>query len=327
MFLSDYEGYEELDNVLNDKCIRYDYDVDADNDDDKLYLLLSRIMIDIHNDEQLAKYFANFLIKNKEKIANKLVLSLCYYYGYGVTKNCDMTFQLLEQCAKDNTHALLNLAKCYDIGIGCNVNMEKAKRLYQKSIDKGNTDAIFNLGLCYIDEHENDKAINMLKMAVDRGHSEAQCLLGEYYYEGIIVDKNQELAMELLKKSSDQGLSKAQYKLALKYRFNEDVKDIVKAYELFYISSDECGDSRINLDMIDRELIRMYENKKVNIDELIGIYQITFNDNLRYEIKKKVIEMEMFIMKLLVKTNLPYKPCLIINQYLYQLDIVMEEVD
>ena len=67
----------------------------------------------------------------------------------------------------------------------CLNDKKEAVKLYQKSANQGNTDALFELGICYLNGdgvHYNEKTgLNLLQKAADLGEVEALLFMGDYY--------------------------------------------------------------------------------------------------------------------------------------------------
>ena len=144
--------------------------------------------------------------------------------------------------------------------------LKKLKDVYQKKAEQGNANAQYELGNCYYygkgipedttkaigwwekaSNQGNEKALKKLvewcQKKADRGDIIAQYELGNYYYYGKGINKNQNKAIEwwgkagdngnvhakkrlfdLYKKLAINGDADAQYKLALCYHYGDGVK-------------------------------------------------------------------------------------------------------
>ena len=94
--------------------------------------------------------------------------------------------------------AQVNLALCYEIGIGIIKDEGKAVQYYKMAADQGDAQAQLNLGLCYemgkgINKDEG-KAVQYYKMAADQGNTEAQFNLGLCYHRGTDAIKDERKA-------------------------------------------------------------------------------------------------------------------------------------
>lgn len=87
---------------------------------------------------------------------------------------------------------------------------------------QGCTPAMFALYLCYLNgwgtEKNKNAAIKYLKKAVKGKHAKSSYILGNYYEEGIIVDKNEQKSLKLYTDSAKIGYAPAQEKLGYIYR-------------------------------------------------------------------------------------------------------------
>ena len=85
----------------------------------------------------------------------------------------------------------------------------------------GNVEAQYKLGETYykgIDVGRNDvEAIKWFTAASQKNHPKAQNKLGLMYRGGIAVEKNYREAIQWFKKAANQGLPEAQYNLAIMY--------------------------------------------------------------------------------------------------------------
>ena len=81
----------------------------------------------------------------------QLYMGLCYYWGFGITKNTRECSRLISLASTSNNE-LSNLAKgiCYFGGFGgVTADMHKALSIFQTYADGGNALAQHELGLCY----------------------------------------------------------------------------------------------------------------------------------------------------------------------------------
>ena len=76
-----------------------------------------------------------------------------------------------------------------------------------------------------------DISIDVIKMQAEAGRTDLQWMLGHWYFRGIKVDKNPELAKYWFEKAVSGGYEEAKFELALLY---EDEKEYSKAYNLFF---------------------------------------------------------------------------------------------
>lgn len=74
-------------------------------------------------------------------------------------------------------------------------------------------------------------SIDVLKLQAEAGNVQLQWMLGHWYYRGIKVEKNPELAKYWFEKAVSRGYEEAKFELALLY---EDEEEYSKAYNLFF---------------------------------------------------------------------------------------------
>ena len=84
---------------------------------------------------------------------------------------------------------------------------EEAIKWYRKAADQGNTDALVELGLCYLDgdgvEYSEEKGLTLLQEAADQGEAEALSYMGNYY-----IGNDLEIAdMEGSKEDIEKGIT------------------------------------------------------------------------------------------------------------------------
>lgn len=96
------------------------------------------------------------------------------------------------------------------------------------------------LGLCYERGNGTTKdgkeAVKWFTHAAEKGSFEAQCNLGNLFFNGLLVTKNLNEAFKFFKKSADQGFARAQYNLGVCYHTGSGIEknegEAVKYYGL-----------------------------------------------------------------------------------------------
>ena len=81
-----------------------------------------------------------------------------------------------------------------------------------------------------------------MKTAADKGFAPAEYLLGKLLYEGKLIEKNTEKALEYLEKSAEKGNSYAAYLAGKILLTDESVKDVKKAIRYFEIAAEQGND-------------------------------------------------------------------------------------
>lgn len=98
----------------------------------------------------------------------------------------------------------------------------EAVDMFERLVEKGDLNAAFSLGVI----HENGfgvprkghmiKAVELFRMAAERGHSEAQNRMGGFYYSGSWsgnVEQDLKKAMKWYRIAAEQGHRKSQFRL------------------------------------------------------------------------------------------------------------------
>jgi hypothetical protein len=135
-------------------------------------------------------------------------------------KNYNTAFSYWEDAAElGSEEAMMAIADCYFYGRGIEKDLEQAVHWYEKVADNDNTTAMYNIGVCYMqnsDICDYDKAIEWITLAAEHGHTTAQYTLGQLYLNGngTIVALNPNKGIEWLSKAADNGNNDAAYVIA-----------------------------------------------------------------------------------------------------------------
>src|SRR5256885_13879432 len=97
--------------------------------------------------------------------------------------------------AKGNSSAQLQLGRCYQEGIGTNIDLDTAIEYYKKSDLKGNTSASCFLGI-HFQQSDPEKGFEMFEKSARRENSVAEQHLADCYQSGKGVSINLNLAFE-----------------------------------------------------------------------------------------------------------------------------------
>ena len=100
-------------------------------------------------------------------------------------------------------------------------------------IDSNSTQDTYNKGLNFIKNGKYESAFRILMPLAKRGDADAQCIIGNMYYDGLSVDKSIDEAIEWLNSSALGGNNNANQSLAAIYI---DIKEYKKAKKLLEIS-------------------------------------------------------------------------------------------
>ena len=180
-----------------------------------------------------------------ENILAKYELTLMYIYGEGIDKDYNKAFELSKKLAKEYPSGINLLGYCYDIGIGTEVNEQKAFELYQKAADLGNIHGMNNLACCYKNgigtDFNEQKAFELYQKIADLGGSQGINSLG-CYYDGKGTDIDKQKAFELFLKAAKLGQICAQYNLGLKYENGDGTEKNMGEAIYWYKKSAYQGD-------------------------------------------------------------------------------------
>ncbi|MFA6412722.1 MAG: tetratricopeptide repeat protein [Syntrophales bacterium] len=184
---------------------------------------------------------------------------------------------------KGDSEAMFNLALLYETEFK---DFEKAEAYYKMAIDKGESGAMFNLALLYQTEFKDfKKAETYYKMAIDKGKSGAMLNLALLYQTEF---KDFKKAETYYKMAIDKGESGAVLNLALLYQ--TEFKDFEKA-EAYYKMAIDKGNAEAmnNLALLYQEEFKDFEKAeayyKMAIDK--GKSGAMFNLALLYKTEFK----------------------------------------
>ena len=93
------------------------------------------------------------------------------------------------------------------------------------------------------------------KAAAEKGDIYGQVLMGDYYREGMGVEKDDEQAVHWYRKASDRNVDSAQFHLGNYYTEGVGVpKDYVEAYAYLNLAGRNYGDARRNLGKLESKM-------------------------------------------------------------------------
>lgn len=134
------------------------------------------------------------------------------------------TIKILENttCQKlgefiDNPFISCIIGDIYSTGYGRFVKVDyyKAIECYKNSIEKGNTDAFFDLGMIYMCKlHDNTSAFNYFLQGAHMGDFDCQYYVGHFFEEGLSVQKNLDQSLYWYEIASESGNIFATHHLA-----------------------------------------------------------------------------------------------------------------
>ena len=150
---------------------------------------------------------------DKNKFASAQIAKM-YREGIGVKKDLNKAFEIaVEYANKGNEIQMFELAGYYLNGIGVEANLDEALFWYEKAYNAGYLDAAYYLGYLYQTNNkikDVNKIIYWYNLAAEANNPLACYNLGYIYYDGTMVIKNNEKALEYLKKALSLGLRDAE---------------------------------------------------------------------------------------------------------------------
>ncbi|WP_305369381.1 SEL1-like repeat protein [Photobacterium leiognathi] len=121
-----------------------------------------------------------------------------------------------------NSDAMFNLAIIYMDGQAVEQSDEKAIEYFQRAAVLGNSDAMFNLAIIYMNgqgaEQSDEKAIEYFQRAAENGNSDAMFNLAISYMDGQGVEQSDEKAIEYYQRAAELGNSEAMFNLSVCYK-------------------------------------------------------------------------------------------------------------
>lgn len=103
-----------------------------------------------------------------------------------------------------------------------NVNLDRANELYQQAAEKGNAQAMWNLGVNRLGtkggRRDIKEALYWLRRAADKRHGLASWALARLHLAGKLVEQDTDRAIELLEKAAADGCKPAAETLIALYR-------------------------------------------------------------------------------------------------------------
>ncbi len=129
---------------------------------------------------------------------------------------------------------------------------ETLKRLWLER-DKGNSDAIYELGMLYFDgktvEQDYSKAFELFLQSAEMKHEKAQFMVGKCYMRGVGISENSVKGVKWFKMSADQGNSYAQNVLGECYLNGNGVRKNRPKASGWFIKAVKQGDIRAKFNL------------------------------------------------------------------------------
>ncbi|KAJ3031916.1 hypothetical protein HK097_005395, partial [Rhizophlyctis rosea] len=144
----------------------------------------------------------------------------CYYWGKGVKRDRGEAVVWYRRAAEQgDPHAQNNLGICYEEGSGVARDLVMAKTYYKMAADARHAGGVNNLGFLCMMEKDYMTAIKHFHLAMSLGSIDASYNLGTLYEagcrdaDGVVVNKDYEMAARFYREAADQGHTKSQTRL------------------------------------------------------------------------------------------------------------------
>lgn len=120
---------------------------------------------------------------------------------------------------KGDADAMFNLGQAYRFGRGVKADLRKAEDLFARAAAKGHLQAADNYGLMLFQRGERAQAMSYIRAAAERGEPRAQYLLGVAHFNGDNVPQDWVRAYALASLAQQNGIEQAKAALAQMDRY------------------------------------------------------------------------------------------------------------
>lgn len=189
--------------------------------------------------------------------------SLGYMYekGLGVNKNIQRSLFWYIKAAKQN-HAMsqLKLGLMYLHGENVDVDYGKAENWLELSASQGNANAQYQMGMMAqhglgstvkLGSSDYAKAKGWYELAAVQGHALSELRLGEFYYWGIVNDKNYKQAFRYFERAAKKGEIEAQLYVAMMFASGQGIEQnyeqALKWYQIAAARNDRSAQYALGL--------------------------------------------------------------------------------
>lgn len=181
--------------------------------------------------------------------------------------------KLLSKAEKGDAEAQSSVGWHYGVGRGVTKDLNKSMAWFQKAIDKGWGNACYYAALIWLRENDNSKRLDYLRIGVSLNDNDCYRELYSDYHNGKHgVVKNENIALQLLKKGTDLKLPSLFFDryLAHKYGyqgFSQNKEDII-----FWLKRSVDYTFSVYLSVKDLETKRLYgESYKDGLQDLMEL--------------------------------------------------------
>ena len=150
-------------------------------------------------------------------------------------------FNILKKLAEQGDAKSQNaLGNGYQHGFWGGNDLNQAKYWYQKAADQSYVKGIHNLGMLEFLQGNYEQALPFFEKGASLNNAASINLLGTYYSEGIIFEKDYKIAFEYFSKAVDQNNRDAQFNIGQAYYYGKGVEQDYKlAFEWYVRSADQ----------------------------------------------------------------------------------------
>ncbi len=212
-----------------------------------------------------AIFLLNDGLDNKEISVNELELFIENCLDKEIAIN--ECYLLCDKYYKESIALTTVLANMCLTGVGCDVDISKAVRLFKLLVDNDDNEAKLKLACIYLDDPEHSNPTKAIEYLEDIKEYEdyANYILGELYYTGEYITKDIEKAKSFLKNTKEEH---ALLTLGKIYVYDTDEKEkgieylkeaIKKDLYMAYFILGECYANGLGVSKNKKECVRYYE--------------------------------------------------------------------
>jgi TPR repeat protein len=213
------------------------------------------------------------------------------YYGiyYSIKKDYQSAYKYIKAShGFGNAYACALIGSCYETGIILKKDIAEALKYYQQSADLGNPAGLYGLAGYYIKsgtkffkssenkQKDNNMAIQLYKQSSDLGFRKASEELVKIYYRGAITEKNVSESFRFVQRADEQGSIMATQTLAYYYYSGICVEKNLEQAIKYYHKAADFGDI---YSMVELGRIYCYESVEKNYVEGIKWLKLSADKN------------------------------------------------
>ena len=176
-------------------------------------------------------------------------LGICYYHGYGVTKDYKQAvYWFTKSAIQEYVSAQVMLGMCYAKGYGVTKDYKQAMFWWKKAANHGDEEALYNIGTCYYNGNgvtkDYNQSVYWFTESANKGYAMAQNALGLCYEKGNGVTQDYNQAVYWYTKGANQGCAGAQYHLGRCYDNGQGVTQDYKQAVYWYTKAANQGNAK-----------------------------------------------------------------------------------